>query len=201
MKKTSQYITAAFAGLCMAVSLQAATVTGVASRPTGDILAESSPDGTATLGFDAEERSPNNRYAWGQSFTPTANWELDKISVLRGAESGFLDTVESDTQIKVVLIEYNAATFDADVFGPFSDPLTGQSSVEVLSETFDWTVSGSGSWMTFDLTANPTLNVGSQYAFLLFLSNPDSSGGGTSGGGIGTEAWWHLCGRPASEGE
>jgi len=182
MKKTSQYITAAFAGLCMAASLQAATVTGVASRPTGDILAESSPDGTATLGFDAEERSPNNRYAWGQSFTPTANWELDKISVLRGAQAGFLDTVESDTQIKVVLIEYNAATFDADSFGPFSDPLTGQNSVEVLSETFDWTVSGSGLWMTFDLSANPTLNVGSQYAFLFFLSNPDSSGGGTSGG-------------------
>lgn len=182
MKKTSQYITAAFAGLCMAASLQAATVTGVASRPTGDILAETSPDGTATLGFDAEERSPNNRYAWGQSFTPTANWELDKITVLRGAQAGFLDTVELDTQIKVVLIEYASATFDADSFGPFSDPLTGQSSVEVLTETFDWPGGDSGLWITFDLSANPTLNVGSQYAFLFFLSNPDSSGGGTSGG-------------------
>ena len=167
----------------MAASLQAATVTGVASRPTGDILAETSPDGTGTVGFDAEERSPSNvRYAWGQSFTATASWELDKISVLRGAQAGFLDTVELDTQIKVVLIEYNAATFNADSFGPFSDPLTGQSSVEVLSETFDWTVGGSGFWMTFDLSANPTLNVGSQYAFLFFLSNPDSSGGGSFGG-------------------
>ena len=185
MKKTSQYITAAFAGLCMAASLQAATVTGVASRPTGDILAETSPDGSVELGFDAEERSPSNvRYAWGQSFTATTSWELDKISVLRSAQAGFLDTVEEDTQIKIVLIEYASATFNADVFGPFSDPLpTGSSnSVEVLSETFDWTVGGSGFWLTFDLSANPTLNVGSQYAFLVFLSNPDSSGGGTSGG-------------------
>ena len=168
-----------------AASVQAATVTGVAARPSGDILAESNPDGTDLRGFDAEEKTPSNvRYAWGQSFTTTADWEVDKISMKRGQQYAFHDSVDLDAQYKVVLIEYDSATFDADSFGPFSNPLSGATSVEVLTETFTWAVLGGGTWMTFDLTTNAMLNAGSEYAFLVFISNPDSGGGGTTGGSL-----------------
>ena len=70
-----------------------------------------------------------------------------------------------------------------DAWGAFADPLAGQDSHDFYTAVLDWnTGTSSGDWLVFDLPTKQCLAKGRQYAFALWVSNPDSAGGGTAGG-------------------
>jgi hypothetical protein len=152
-------------------------------KPADNVLAQTTSDGTSGSTLDAVEYESDNRYAWGQSFTVSNDCKVDKISVQFTGENDLLDRVEKDTQIKLVLVEYDEATFDAVRWGTFTDPFAGQDSQVIYTSIHNWnTHAGNTQWLVFDLPTNQNLTKDSQYAFALWISNPDSAGGGNKGG-------------------
>jgi hypothetical protein len=63
--------------------------------------------------------------------------------------------------------------------------MAGQVSHDFYTAVLDWNTGASdGDWLVFDLPTNQRLAKGRKYAFALWVSNPDSAGGGTEGGSL-----------------
>jgi hypothetical protein len=171
-----------------AQSAEAAAVLVSATKPSSNVLAQTTTDGTAILAFDAlQDTATPIRYSWGQSFTVGASaWEVNSISVQYYlAGSSLFDPVDLDAKIKLVLFTYNSANFDAAAWGNYTTP--GVGAAAVYTEVFDFTTNGAESnWLTFDFTTNQTLAANQQYGFALWATNPNSGGtGATTGGDLG----------------
>ena len=99
----------------LTASVQAATVGIDASKPTGDVLAQSDPDGTGAVGFDSEI-SGGTRYSWGQSFTVGgAGWTVDAITL----QKHFNPPGAADESRELKIAIFPMADFDDDSFGTF----------------------------------------------------------------------------------
>lgn len=154
----------------VAVSSQAANVGIGTDKPSEGVLAQSSPDGTALLAFDAEEKATGDRYAWGQTFTVPAGkaWDVDAISVQYSGDS----IADPDATIKLILFDYDSSTYLAEDWGTYTDPLNGMVTTSRYTEVFSFPTSpASGDWITFDLTGDPSLPMGT-YGFALWISSP-----------------------------
>jgi hypothetical protein len=173
--------------VCLAFAthgVEAAAVIVSTTKPTTNVLAQTTTDGTSPLGFDAVEDIPNTRYSWGQSFTVGAsNWLVSAISVQYNRnQSTLFDPVDLDARIKLVLFTFNSAAFDAAAWGDYNSP--GAGAAEVYTEVFAFTTNGANNdWLTLDLTTNQTLTANQQYGFALWISNPNSGGTGATTGG------------------
>jgi hypothetical protein len=154
-----------------AMSVQSATIGLPAAKPTGDVLAQSDPDGTDGVGFDSE-LSGATRYAWGQSFTVDGTgWTIDAISLQKHFNPP--GAADAGRQLKIAI--FPMADFDDDAFGTFSDPFAGQATVPVYVETFDASaLVPQNNWVTFDLTTNPALPAGS-YGFAVWINGTEST--------------------------
>lgn len=166
----------------------AAAVLIATSKPSTNVLAQTTTIGTDILALDAlQDTATPIRYSWGQSFTVGASaWQVNSISVqyyLTG--SSLFDPVNLDAKIKLVLFTYNSTAFDAAAWGNYTTPAVGAATV--YTEIFDFTTNGANqNWLTFDLTTNQTLAAGQQYGFALWATNPNSGGiGATTGGDLG----------------
>jgi hypothetical protein len=161
-------------------SVEASPVLLSATKPTGEVVVQSDPDGSNTaanhLAFDSEQAAPNTRRSWGQSFNLDAAATLGAISVqVQGSSAA-----DSDGQIKLAVFRYDAATFGADAWGTFTNPFSGAATSVIRTEVFSLsTAPVSGHWMTLPLATPLNLSPGN-YGFALWLSNP--AGGNSSGG-------------------
>lgn len=180
MKKKTR-IAGFVASIAIAVfSVEASPVLLSATKPTGEVVAQSDPDGTNTaanhLAFDSEQAAPNTRRSWGQSFHLAAARSLGAISVqVQGSNAA-----DSDSQIKLAIFQYNSATFDTDAWGTFTNPFSGAATSVIRTEVFSLpTPPVNGHWMTLALATPLNLSAGN-YGFALWLSNP--TGGNSSGG-------------------
>ncbi len=165
------------AGLMGVSTAQAALITTSLTKPSDNVLAQNTTDGTSPIATEALELATATKYAIGQSFTTTTAWNLDKISVQYRSFSPFMD---SDATVKLVLFAYDSATFDSEAWGTYTTAASGTALNVLYTEVFGATFADvDKTWLTFDLTTNQSLAAGTQYGFALWASNP--SGGATSG--------------------
>ena len=152
-------------------SLEAAVIIRSSNKPSDNVLAQTSPDGTNPVAIAS---SPDVKYAAGQSFTTTTAWTLDKISV-QYEKKGATFNENNDASLKLILFTYNSAGFDAAAWGPFSAPaVTGTGITQVYSEDFSVAAidgATANDWLTFDLTTNQSLSATTEYGFALWVSN------------------------------
>jgi arylsulfatase A-like enzyme len=142
----------------------------VSSKPDEGVLAQSDADGTDLLASDAEENGSAVRYAWGQTFTVPAGqtWTVDAISVQHQGNT----LAHADAEIKLVLFNYDQATYLAEDWGTFTDPLNGMTTTSRYTQEFGFSVSpANGDWLTFNLSSGQVLPAGT-YGFALWLSSP-----------------------------
>ena len=153
-----------------AAHAEGAPVSIVSSKPDEGVLAQSDADGTDLLASDAEENGSAVRYAWGQTFTVPAGqtWTVDAISVQHQGNT----LAHADAEIKLVLFNYDQATYLAEDWGTFTDPLNGMTTTSRYTQEFGFSVSpANGDWLTFNLSSGQVLPAGT-YGFALWLSSP-----------------------------
>ena len=162
-------IATGLAVLALASSVQAAIIGISTDKPTDNIVAQTSPDGTSNVGFDTET-SGGERYAWGQSFTVGAGGStIDAISLQQGQNYGSYLEADATRQMKIALFSYDLATFNNDEFGTFTDPFNGQTTQPIYTEIFDASARvATKRWVTFDLTTDQTLAAGT-YGFMVWV--------------------------------
>jgi hypothetical protein len=166
------------AGWMGSSAAEAWLVTTSLTKPSGNVLVENT-SGTLPILTYPVEVAGGTKYAIGQSFTATAAWTLDKISIQYAKPTtAFMD---ADAKVKLILFEYNSTTFDSEAWGNYTTTTNGTALNVLYTEEFDATFADvDKTWLTFDLATNQTLAAGTQYGFLVWFSNP--SGGATTGG-------------------
>lgn len=141
-------------------------------RPTTDILACTDPNGElAGWGIDAEESPSNHRHAMGQTFSPSADWEVDKIGIQFATGSKEFSAGGAGGKIKLILFEYDEALFRSEQWGTFSNPLKDQGTLPLYEEVFDYAGSKRGDWLVLGLGKKPLLAKGQTYGFAIWISS------------------------------
>lgn len=175
----------AFSALITSSALKAGIVEIMDQPPTDNILACTNPNEEGPMGIDAEESPSHSRYSWGQTFTPTQNWEVDTIGIQFGGAAKALLEPSSTPRIKIILFEYDEKQFSEDRWGAFSNTLGGHGTIALNEEIFEFNAPKKRDWLAFNLAKKTILKKDQSYGFAIWISSGNSEAG---------DAWMILLG-------